>query len=225
MKILLIALQLVSVAAVANGQIDRVCQGAYCESIAVRGGIVRFIDSTPPSRTLVLGKYIAADQPLVPSTEAPIRDMRAGRGWRAVISVFLEHSGPNEGIEGLRVRFFDADGVSRGSEDIYGTIGMADLGYLFGGGDEIFAITSTEEHAYNTQTEIWLLPGRGDPKLLLTFAGVYEKFTRAAAGQMPGVRVARETYDGEHAETKGTVQEFWTWNSSARSLSLRPAKE
>jgi len=225
MKIPLIVLQLAALAAPVSAQIDQVCEGAYCQSLALRGAVVQFIDSTPPSRTLVLGKYIAADQNLLPKAEAPIRDMRSGHRWRVVLSAFLEHSEPNEGTLGLRLRFFDADGVLKSSDDIYGILEMADLGPLFGGDDEIFAITSNEEHAYNTQTEVWLLPVRGIPKRLLTFAGVYETFTRAAAGRLAGVRVGRETYDGEHAETKGRVQEFWAWDSKTKSLSLRPATE
>lgn len=42
-----------------------------------------------------------------------------------------------------------------------------------GGNDEILAVTSNEEHAYNAQTEIWLLPEQGNPKVLLQIQGYF----------------------------------------------------
>jgi hypothetical protein len=224
MKMLLVALQLIATAASSPGQIDQVCQGIRCESLVVQGGFVRLVDATPPPRTLSLGKYVPTDQGLIPKVEAPIKSMESGRRWKVVVSVFLEHSEPNEGTVGLRLRFFDKSGVVKGSSDISGVLEAADLGSPFGGDDQILAVTSNEEHAYNAQTEIWLLPARGLPKRLISFAGVYEKFTRAAAGQVGGVQVARETYDGEHAETKGKVHDFLEWDANSKSLRPRPAK-
>ncbi len=172
-----------------------------------------------------MGKYLAEDQHLVPRTETPIRGLRSARGWRIVVSAFLRHSGPNQGLCGLRLRFIDPRGVLEGSDDILETIEEVDIGYLFGGHDDIFAVTSTEEHAYNVDTEIWLLPERGHPKLLLAFAGIYEKSNRAEPGHPAGVTAARETYDGVHAEAKGRVQEFWVWNSQTQSLSNRTSNK
>ncbi len=98
---------------------------------------------------------------------------------------------------------------------------QADIGHLFGGEDDILAVTSVEEHAYNTQTDIWLLPKAGDPKLLLSLPGVYQKFSASTAEGVPGVFIARQIYDGVHAETKGTVLEFYSWNGGQGVLTLQ----
>lgn len=219
MKIFLVAFQVVATAVHVPGQIDQVCQGAYCESLSVQSGTVRFVDSTPPSRTLVLGRLIAQAQQSVPEVEAPLRDMRSEAGWRVVVSAFLQHSGDNEGELGLRTRFF-RDGALTGAFDMYGLLQGVELGALFGGDDDIFAITSDDEHAYNVETEIWLLPRIGSPKRVLAFPGVYNQFSRAATGHPAGVLVSRETYDGEHAQTKGRMRQFWAWDSRTKTLSL-----
>ena len=96
-----------------------------------------------------------------------------------------------------------------------------EIGNLFGQSDEIFAVTSNEEHSYNAQSEIWLLPASGEPRLLLAIGGDFEKFSPGASGGVPGVTVARQTYDGVRAETKGMVDEFYSWDSGAKSLTLR----
>jgi hypothetical protein len=100
-------------------------------------------------------------------------------------------------------------------------IEQSEIGSLFGGDDEIFAITSDGGHAYTAQTEIWFLPERGRPKKLLSVPGVYEEFTSASAGKLAGVVVARQTYDGIHAETKGETNEFYAWNRENESLTLQ----
>ncbi len=68
---------------------------------------------------------------------------------------------------------------------------QARVGTLFGGGDEIFAITSNEEHAYNAQTEVWFLPHEGRPKRLLEIAGTYLSFSTQAQGRRAGRNFAR----------------------------------
>jgi hypothetical protein len=133
-----------------------------------------------------------------------------------IISAFLDHE---EEDAKLRVRFFGLDGALQGTEDILSALGEADAGRLFGGDDEIFAETSTEEHSYNAQTKIWYLPDRGAPRLLLSSESTIQKFSSGVAAA--GVTLDRETYDGVHAETKGRVAEFWAWDSQAKTLTLR----
>ena len=41
-----------------------------------------------------------------------------------------------------------------------------------------------------------------------------------AVGSVPGGTIARQIYDGVHAETKGTVEEFYTWDRDRKTLTL-----
>ncbi len=198
------------------GQIDSVCR-ERCDILAVQEGKVRFIDQWL-NRNLVLGTYAAGAQRLVPRAEAPVRDLRSPNGWRIVVSVAMKHK---EDELRVRLRFFGPDGLLRTKEEALAFVEQARIGNLFGGSDAIFAITSNEEHAYNTLTNIWFLPDRGPPKVLLEVNGVYKSFAGRVAGQEAGVTVARQTYDGANSETKGTVQEFWKWDSDSKSLILK----
>ena len=121
----------------------------------------------------------------------------------------------------MNLRFFGPGGSLQASAQVLSSVEQTSIGRLLGGSDEIFAITSYEEHAYNTQTEIWLLPEHGEPRVLLETVGVHKAFSGQATGKPPGVVIARQTYDGVHAETKGTLDEFWAWDSQAKSLALR----
>lgn len=218
MKRALIIFTLVAAPAAVQRQVDQVCRG-YCSILAIQRGAVRFTEQGPRApRNLILGRYLLTAQSLVPSTEAPIRDFRSRDGWRIVASAFLRHDAENEGVPGLRLRFFDPKGVARLTDDVLMSLIHADIGRLFGGPDEIFAVTSNEEHAYNTQTEIWFLPASGPPKLLLTIAGGIQAFSKGSAEALPGVRIARQIYDGVHAESKGTIREFYTWDRATKSL-------
>jgi hypothetical protein len=218
MKMLLtISLQILAASGTVPGQIDSVCR-AYCQALAVQNGLVRFVDMVQPPRNLIIGRYVRSDQRLVPRSEAPIRDLRSRHGWRVVVSAFLNHE---QGESALRLRFFDPSGALEMTYDVLSDLEQVDIGGLFGGSDEVFAITSDEEHAYNTRTEIWFLPNIGKPKTLLTLPGVYGRFSRAAAGKVPGVVVNRQTYDGLHADTKGTLEEFYVWSPEAKSLTLQ----
>jgi hypothetical protein len=145
------------------GQIDSICR-AHCEILAVQDGRVKFIDQWPPTRSLDFGKYVSAAQRLVPGSEAPVLDLRSPRGWRVISSVFLDH-GEDEIL--MHLRFFDPGESLRLTEAVLATLEQTEIGYLFGGSDEIFAITSNADHSYNSQTEIWLLSDRGDPKSLV----------------------------------------------------------
>jgi hypothetical protein len=216
MKTLFIICQLVWALPIAAAQIDHICL-AYCETLVVENGVVRLIDLVPPTRTLAVGSYVASDQHLVPAAEAPIRDLRSPRGWRIVVSAFLDH---DEAELRLRVRFFDPRGELDETVDILSALEDARIGRLFGGNDEIVALTSNEEHSYSSQTGIWYLPERGKPKDLLSFGGGLENLSGNGA-EIAGAAIKRETYDGIHADTKGTAREFWAWNAKTRVLVLQ----
>lgn len=217
MRKAIFSLYLVVASSAFCNQIDQVCLRRYCQSLDVENGEVRFVDRAL-SRSIVLGTYLAADQRLVPKTEAPIRHLDSPRGWRIIISAFLDHE---EGEARLRLRFFGPDGALRETEDILSILEDAEAGRLFGGEDEIFEETSTEEHSYNAQTEIWYLPERGDPKLVLLSQSTVRKYSDGTDGSDAGVIVDRETYDGVHGDTKGRVAEFWAWNPTAKALVRR----
>src|ERR1700749_1607668 len=138
MNLALIILQLVAAHVKAPGEIDSICS-TYCQVLAVQQGQVRFIDFVPPSRNLLLGKYLPGDQHLVPKTEAPIRDLRSPQGWRVVVSAYMNHD--QEAVL-LRVRFFGRDGPSRGTIDAFAELESASRGTPFAGVEEICAITS-----------------------------------------------------------------------------------
>jgi hypothetical protein len=217
MILALVIFQVAAAPGVAPGQVDSICR-SRCEILAVQAGSVRFIDQWPPARNLNLGKYALEAQGLVPRTEAPVLDLRSHRGWRVVASVYLDHE--EDEVLG-RLRFFGPDGRLRATTGVLFAFEHAEIGTLFGGSDEVVAITSNEEHAYNAQTEIWLLPENGGPKLLAEVQGTFGKFHGSAPGEAPGVTVARQTYDGVHSETKGMVEEFYAWNAETKSLTLR----
>jgi hypothetical protein len=176
---------------------------------------VRFIDFPALSRDLVIGRYAPGYQRFVPAGEVPIRGARLPSDWLVVVSAFLDHT---EGGQELRVRMYAPDGSKQGQLDIMAVLEGLELGDVFGTGDEILAITSTEEHAYNVNTTTWLLQKAGGLKKLMDVPGVFVKATKARDGARPGMLIRRQTYDGEHADTKGWVEEFWAWNRSQRSL-------
>jgi len=166
----------------------------------------------------VIGKYIGASQRWVPGTEAPIRDMRSPSGWHIVVSSFLPH---DEGSSAsLRIRFFGSDGKLRDTQEALMALEGTEVGYLFGGTDDIFVIQSNEEHSYNSMTSMWLLPTRGKPKELIESNLTFGKFSKSGQGSAPGVWISRQTYDGVHAETKGWVNEFWAWNAAEKTLTV-----
>ena len=99
---------------------------------------------------MILGNYAPAAQRLVPRTEAPVRDLRSSGGWRVVVRIYLNH---DDDDFLAHVRFFVPDGRLRVTDDALEYLEETRIGTLFGGGDEIFAMTSNEEHAYNTQSD------------------------------------------------------------------------
>ena len=188
--------------------------------LAVQDGRVRLVDQWL-DRNLDLGKYAEAAQRFVPETEAPVNDLRSPRGWRVVTSVRIVHEGDNEGDVMAHIRFFGPDGKLRAMSDALFMILHTELGNLFGGNDEIFAVTSEEEHSYNDETAIWFLPDRGDPNLLLASSGDLGKVSGRARGETPGILFAHQTYDGANPDTKGFVEQFYEWDSKTKSLTLR----
>jgi hypothetical protein len=181
----------------------------------VRQGLVRFADFPALSRDLVIGRYAPGYQRFVPAVEVPIRGARSPSGWLVVVSAFLDHA---EGGQELRVRMYAPDGSKQGQSDIMSALEGLELGDVFGTADEALAITSTEEHAYNVNTTIWLLQKAGGLKKLMDVPGVLIKPAKAHNGVRSGTLIRRQTYDGEHAETKGWVEEFWAWDPIQKSL-------
>ena len=217
---------LCAASAAVPGEVDRHCwksfvpdpktgrAGDVCEILAVVRGSVTYTE--PEIRSLVIGKYSSAAQRLVPRTEAPIRDLRSTGGWRIVVSSFLNRE--EEAGAMLRIRFFGPDGKQRDTADVSMTLEGVKVGRLFGGADDILAVQSNEEHAYNSMTDIWLLPRQGEPQQLIEMNATLGRFSGGGNGSRPGVWVSRQTYDGVHAETKGWVAEFWAWDPSEKSL-------
>jgi hypothetical protein len=121
----------------------------------------------------------------------------------------------------MHLRFFGPDGSLRATGAVLSALEQSKVGNLFGVGDEMFSITSNEEHAYNAQTEIWYLPESGDPKVVLEVQGRVESLAGGRGQGVPGVAVDRQTYDGVHAETKGRVREFYVWDRGTKSLVLQ----
>jgi len=210
----LVLFQLAAVSAPVPGQVDSICREGKCEIVTVQKGRVRRIDQW---RDLDLGKYAVDAQHLIPSTEAPVSDLRSARGWRVVASVYFEHG---EDDIRMNIRFFGPDRKLRLTDEGLYFLLEAEIGNLFGGNDEIFAITSTEEHAYNVLTNIWLLPERGEPKVLIEDQGTFGKFSGRVVRE-PGVTTHHQTYDGVNADTKGLVQQFYAWDSKRKLLTLK----
>jgi hypothetical protein len=214
MKTLLLAYPLLVVAAAAPQEIDRACFPNYCDSLVKDGGAVRYVSV---GRSLVVGRYLEQYEVFVPKTEAPILARRSPQGWRVIGSVYLDHV---EGEVRLRLRFFGPDGLLRGQDETAVHVGDAELGRLFGDNSEVFAVTSDWEHSYNVETKMWLLPQLGSPQTLLSMSGTQGRFVTGGPNG-PGVWINRETYDGENAETKGFVSEFWRWDSGRKTLTKK----
>lgn len=220
-------LQVLAQPAAAPIEVDRICRKALapdpvtgrtedvCEILAVDHGDVVYVE--PGIRRMVIGQYVSAARSFVPAPEAPIRDVRSPSGWHVVVSSFLDCK---EVSAELRVRLFRPDGTLGGVSDILTVLEGIEVGYLFGDGDDVLAIQSSEEHSYNSRTDVWLLPNRGEPQRLLDINATLGRFSGAVKGARPGVWVNRQTYDGVHASTKGWVGEFWVWNHQRKSLTL-----
>ena len=219
MNLPVLAITLTTLSIEAPKQVDVVCR-AYCSAIDIADGLVRYAEYTPREaiRSFGLGRYVPKAQGLVPSTEAPIRDLSTLAGWRVIVSAFLDHE---DFMAKVRFRCFGLDGRLAVTGQGLAVMEDTALGRLFGGSDEIFAISSIEGHSYNALTEVWLLPPRGNPKRLLILQGEFGKFRDGTGGARPGVTIGRQTYDGVNAGSKGVVEEFYVWDSVARTLTLR----
>jgi hypothetical protein len=197
-------------------QVDIVCR-QYCSVLEVKDGLVQLTDeSSRGPRRITIGRYVPEDQKLVSRTEAPTCDLRSPNGWRIVVSAVLDHQ--ELGVK-QRLRFFDSRGVLRLQYDVLAVLEQQRIGRLFGGADDVLAVTSNEEHAYNARTDIWFLPEQGDPKQVLSVVGVFQTFSNE--GDPPGLVLARQTYDGVDSTTKGFVREEYAWDAIAKVLRLR----
>jgi hypothetical protein len=207
--------QMSAIAADVAGQIDRICRD-HCEILAIQDGQVKLMDQWPPvSRTVDLGKHASGAQGLIPRTEAAVHDLRSPHGWRIVASVYMNHQ---DDEVSAHVRFVAPDGRLLATEDALELVESLEIGTFTQGADEIIAFTSEEEHSYNDQTELWCLPVRGKPKLVLAIPGAFERFTA------DGAVIARQTYDGVNADTKGIVDERYSWDRRSQSMIAQKQK-
>ncbi|HYA16222.1 MAG TPA: hypothetical protein VEF06_02085, partial [Bryobacteraceae bacterium] len=126
-----------------------------------------------------LGRFVGTARTFVPATEAPIRDLRSNRGWHVVISALLDRA---DLTVRLRLRFFAANDKELRKVDLLSDLVSVEFGSFAGSDDEVLGVTSIEEHAYNDQTEIWLLPRTGSPKLLMSSPGSFRTIGKRAAG-------------------------------------------
>lgn len=211
---ILCLLQVFASAAEVSGEIDSICRD-HCQILAVQKGGVILIDEWPPARTVDLGKYAPAAQGFVPRNEAAVRDLRSPNGWHVVASVYLDHEQDDVLVH---VRFFEPNKRLVTTTDALELLERFEIGRLAGGKDELLAFASTEEHSYNDQTELWYLPPNGEPKLVLTVAGTFNHFTPY------GVVVSRQTYDGVHSQTKGTVEEQYVWDHDRQTMAVQQSR-
>lgn len=221
-------LQLFMAFAAVPGEVDRFCRKGFradprtgrvedvCTILAVDRGNVTYIE--PGFRQLVIGKYVPAAQAFVPPTEAPIRLLQSPHGWHIVVSSFLKRG--EESGAALHVTFLDPNRKLHGTDEALMTLEASEVGNFFGGADDILAIQSNEEHSYNSMTNIWLLPARGDPQQLIDLNATIGRFSKGGRRNRPGVWIRRQTYDGGHAETKGWLDEFWVWDAAKKSLTF-----
>ncbi len=198
----------------APGVIDRVCRDK-CVSLVIQNGNVKLVDQWL-NRTVVLGNYAAQARSLVPPAEAPLRSLRSPRGWRIAVSAYLDHE---QDALGTHIRFFAPGGTLKVTGDALASVEWAETCELRGANDELFVITSWEEHAYNTQTQIWLLPEQGDSRSVLEMQGTFSGLVGGPRAR--GLRMLRQTYNGADANTKGTVEELYLWDLKTKSLRLQ----
>jgi hypothetical protein len=211
----LVLLQLVT----ASVPIDRACQGTTCIRLIERDGSVHFEQVGPENESdVVLGKYLQLSGVDVPPIEAPVRETVTSGRWRIIFSVLLDH----EQLEARgRVRFIDPRGTIASIAEALYYPEVTYAGRLFGDSAEIFVVSSTEEHAYNTYSQIWLLPRVGRPQLLLDFKGSVLRFAKAAPNVQPGVVVGSQTFDGVDPSTKHQVEEFYVWDAKRLKVARR----
>jgi len=89
----------------------------------------------------------------------------------------------------VTLRIFSPKGELIATDDLLAVLVDARVSALADESGDILAVTSNEEHAYNAQTEVWLLPPSGDPRVLLDIQGTFGGFT--GRRRVDGVRVGR----------------------------------
>jgi hypothetical protein len=166
-----------------------------------------------------IGNYDSKGASLVPKTEAPIRFSKTQRGWTAIVTAYLPEQFDFDAPE-LRLYLFDPSGKRAVVDDNYNLLGDFKTGKILNTGDEFALISSTGAHAYVVRTSAWFLPTTGPPKHVLVVSGLLVSIRESNAGP-PGLLIDRQTYDGVHAETKGTVKELYVWSAETKTLTLQ----
>lgn len=194
--------------------IDRICR-EKCLSLVIQSGNVNLVDQWL-NRTVTLGKYAPQARNLVPTTEAPVRSLASRLGWRIAASAWLDRQ---QDAPRTHLRFFASDGSLKATAAALASLESLQVAELPAHDGELLAIDSWEEHAYNAEAQIWLLPAHGSPASILAMPGNFAGFL----GQDPvrGLRMLRQTYDGLHAATKGTIEEVYLWDPKTSSLRLQ----
>lgn len=200
--------------------LDRICWADDCTRLTVGAGHVFWLRPAPfgQSERIEIGSYERRGEDAVPAREAAIRDLRSAAGWRVVVSVFLHRDKENAGDAGLRVRFFDPHGSLRTEDTVMAFLQDVELGRPFGGTDEIFMISSWQEHVYNVETDVWYLPAEGKPRRILFDVGSFASFVNGPSTVPKGIVILHQTYDGVDADTKGWLQQFYAWDPATRTL-------
>lgn len=214
--LLLVAVQL------PDREVVRRCLKEFCAVLSIQEKTVKFRESENFVPPYEVGPYAGEAQKWVPQNEAPIREMITPNRWRAIVSAALDEydeTGPT-----MRLRIFDQNGVQQLKYDGNYFLDDIESGMLFGTSDVVLSIQTGGKSAYVQDGEIWLLPESGKPMELLHVHGSLVRFQPNGSGTngLPGVWVERETYDGIHADTKGTELQFWRWDSGKKDLTQLP---
>jgi len=206
--------------------VDRQCYQRDCLTLVIENGKVlgqRSGGFSPGN--LELGKYDVRGASLVSAKEAPVLYSKTRRGWVGLVAAYI----PEEALlwPQLRLYIFDPQGHRTTTQDLYIRIGSEAqpnfrIGALFNTNSEFLQVSTDGEHSYVVRTLIWLLPDKGAPRLLLDEPSLVNRVQQSSAGRRGGIWTQRETYDGVHAETKGSKSEFWAWDEDQKALQLVP---
>jgi hypothetical protein len=200
------------VASADDRKIARVCaDSSNCGELAVENDIVEFVSTGGFVGRRAIGHYVANDQALVGEGEAPILDLRSGTDWHVVLAAGFfygyDPAGPT-----LVAYLFDGRGKLWTRFELQMSLESYEVGDLFGYGQEFLQVTTGGKHAYVVDTDVWLLPKAGPPKLLVHAHGVLDRIQAASAVRPGGLWIDTQTYDGIHSETKGWRPQFWRWD-------------
>jgi hypothetical protein len=200
--------------------IARECLHEFCATISVDDGNVMFRESEDIVAPYKVGPYIKEAHRLVPSNEAPFRDITAPNMWRVVATAYLNQYDDQGPL--IRVRLFDRRGRLRKTySDGNHFLDDLRIGRLFGTSDIVLAIQTGGMRSYLQHTAIWLISEDDRVKQLVDVRGALESIQtkKQDLEHLPGVWIGVETFDGVNAETRGRQRRFFLWNQAQKTLS------